>query len=128
MPFLSLIIDLTLKAIKSFLAKTKVHCFRYDPHTAYRSQAVGGDHQSHGHADGQDGHTHGDGHGHAMGHSDGEGELPLRDDNWEEDGGGGGGAEGSKEQAHRMIANIYPSKYQPTNQPTNQHHVQGRKL
>ena len=79
--------------------------FRYDPHTAYRSQAVGGSDQSHGHADG-DGHTHADGHG----QSDGEGQVPLRDDNWEaEEGDGGGG--GSKEHAHRMIANIYPSEY-----------------
>ena len=100
------------KAYKRLLTKTNALYFRYDPHTAYRSQAVGGDHQSHGHGDGHDGHTHGDGHGHAIGHSDGDGEVPLRDDNWEEDGGGGGG--GSKEHAHRMIANIYPSEYCPT--------------
>ena len=75
--------------------------FRYDPHTAYRSQAVGGgaheqnpghDHEDNGH----DSHSH-DGHGHAMDQSD---------EKWEEDGGGGG----SKEHAHRMIANIYPSE------------------
>ena len=100
------------KAYKRLLTKTNALYFRYDPHTAYRSQAVGGSDQSHGHADG-DGHTHADGHG----QSDGEGQVPLRDDNWEEDGGGGGGGggggEGSKEHAHRMIANIYPSEYWP---------------
>ena len=82
--------------------------FRYDPHTAYRSQAVGGSDQSHGHVDGHShGHTHADGHG----QSDEDGQVPPRDNDWEDDGGGGGGGEGSKEHAHRMIANIYPSEY-----------------
>ena len=89
-----------------------MHCFRYDPHTAYRNQAVGGNDQSHGH---DHGHSHGHGDDHAMGQSDGDGQVPLRDDKWEDGGdgggdGGGGGGGGSKEHAHRMIANIYPSE------------------
>ena len=49
---------------------------------------------------GEGGEVPGDPHGHSG---------QDRDDNWDEEGGGGEG-EGSKEHAHRMIANIYPSK------------------